>query len=328
MELLGTPFIRTNEADGPDLPGAGHNAHKTTAVVIPGIVSTGHLTPGLDRDHGNTGDIWWLDTKRNHSYRIEVKFGDNPDNDTGGSAWTYFIEGDRRGTCCESDQNRDDGYTFVHLKHGEDQRDRRYLIDIAAFDKLNHNSRIYNGPYTITMVDITGTDKVATNLYLGTRTKSILPPINGTIEYAVSFTTGGHSAGYKLDRVRTHIPDHDAQPDLVVQADTSGLPGDGICDLLEPNEVQHHRPYAENKLPVTFRAAHCGDEAFLDARTTYWLVLEGDAYSPVFTDSEDQQTNRSGWTIGNRIATKATSSWALIADTWGTIPVEIWASER
>ena len=35
MELLGTPFIRTNEADGPDLPGAGHNAHKTTAVVTP-----------------------------------------------------------------------------------------------------------------------------------------------------------------------------------------------------------------------------------------------------------------------------------------------------
>ena len=33
MELLGTPFIRTNEADGPDLPGAGHNAHKTGAVV-------------------------------------------------------------------------------------------------------------------------------------------------------------------------------------------------------------------------------------------------------------------------------------------------------
>ena len=38
-------------------------------------------------------------------------------------------------------------------------RDRRYLIDIAAFDKLNHNSRIYNGPYTITMTDITGTER-------------------------------------------------------------------------------------------------------------------------------------------------------------------------
>ena len=53
MEVLGSaPFIRTDESDGPDLPGAGHNAHKTGAVVTPGIVSTGHLTPGLDRNHG------------------------------------------------------------------------------------------------------------------------------------------------------------------------------------------------------------------------------------------------------------------------------------
>ena len=79
MELLGTPFIRTNEADGPDLPGAGHNAHKTGAVVIPGIVSTGHLTPGLDYDHGHSGDYWWLETQPGHSYRVEVKFGDRPE---------------------------------------------------------------------------------------------------------------------------------------------------------------------------------------------------------------------------------------------------------
>ena len=30
IEVLGTPFIRTDEADGPDLPGAGHNAHQLT----------------------------------------------------------------------------------------------------------------------------------------------------------------------------------------------------------------------------------------------------------------------------------------------------------
>ena len=329
MAILGSaPFIRTDESDGPDLPGAGFNAHKTGAVVTPGIVSTGHLTPGLDRNHGNTGDIWWLDTKRNHSYRIEVEFGDSQNNDTGGSAWTYFIEGDRRGTCCESDHNRDDGYTFVHLKHGEDDRDRRYLIDIAAFDKLNHNSRIYNGPYTITMTDITGTEKVATNLYLGTRIESNLPTIDESVKYAVSFATGNHSAGYKLDRVRIHVPYHEGQPDLVLHANTSGLPGDGICDLLEPNKVQHHRPYtADNALPVPFRAAHCGSEAFLDANTTYWLVLEGTDYETVFTDSNDQQTRGSGWTIGDRAATSLVGSWGNLASNWGPIPVEIWANK-
>ena len=104
MEILGSaPFIRTNEADGPDLPGASHNAHQTGAVVIPGTVSTGHLTAGLDRNDGNTGDFWWLDTEMGHSYRIEVKFGNNPNTATGGSAWDFFIDGDRRGTCCDSD---------------------------------------------------------------------------------------------------------------------------------------------------------------------------------------------------------------------------------
>ena len=328
MELLGTPSLRTDEADGPDLPGAGHNAHQTGAVVIPGIVSTGHLTPGLDRNHGLYGDFWWLDTQRGHSYRIEVEFGDDQRNNTGGSAWTYFIEGDRRGTCCESDHNRDDGFTFVHLKHGEDDRDRRYLIDVAAFDKLNYSSRVYNGPYTIMMTDITGTDKVATNLYLGTKTASHLPVFPGDIEYAVSFTTGDHSAGYKLDRVRMHVPYHEALPDLVLHANTSGAPGAIICDLLDPNKVQHHRPYAAavNPLPIPFLAIDCSGEV-LAANTTYWLVLGGSGYFPVLTDSDDQQTSRSGWSIGDVAAIDATSSWNNLSN-GGTIPVEIWASKH
>ena len=333
MELLGTPSLRTDEADGPDLPGAGHNAHKTGAVVTPGIVSTGHLTAGLDYDHGHSGDYWWLETQRGHRYRVEVKFGDRPNNDTGGSAWMSFIDPDHHdypyaSGCCEADHNRDDGHTFVHFYRPTDDWNNRYLINVAAFDKLNHNSRIYNGPYTITMTDITGTEKVATNLYLGTRIESTLPTIDESVKYAVSFATGNHSAGYKLDRVRIHVPYHEGQPDLVLHANTSGLPGDGICDLLEPNKVQHHRPYtADNALPVPFRAAHCGSEAFLDANTTYWLVLEGTDYETVFTDSSDQQTRGSGWTIGDRAATSLVGSWGNLASTWGTIPVEIWANK-
>ena len=333
MELLGTPFIRTDEANGPDLPGASHNAHRTGAVVIPGIVSTGHLTPGLDRNHGLYGDYWWLDTKTGHRYRIEVKFGDSQNNDTGGSAWMSFIDPDHHdypyaSGCCEADHNRDDGHTFVHFRRPTDDWNNRYLVNIAAFDKLNHNSNIYNGPYTITMTDITGTEKVATNLHLGTRIESNLPTIDDHIQYAVSFTTGDHPGGYyKLDRVRMHMPDHEALPNLVLHDDASGLPGDGICDLLEPNKVQHHRPYAaDNALPVPFRAAHCGRDAVLAASTTYWLVLEGSGYEAVFTDSTDQQTRGSGWTIGDRVATSLVASWRNLASTWGTIPVEIWAS--
>ena len=77
--------------------------------------------------------------------------------------------------CCEADHNRDDGHTFVHFYRPTDDWNNRYLINVAAFDKLNTGSSTYNGPYTITMTDITGTEKVATNLYLGTRIESTLP---------------------------------------------------------------------------------------------------------------------------------------------------------
>ena len=141
----------------------------------------------------------------------------------------------------------------MHIKHDQN---RKYLIHVAAFDKLNHNSAIYNGPYTITMTDITGTKKVATNLYLGVKTEGTHTSIGENHQYAVSFTTGGHSAGYKLDRVRMHVLEHEGQPDIVLYANSSGLPGDGICDLLEPNKVQHHRPYTgDNYLTGTDQPA-------------------------------------------------------------------------
>ena len=85
------------------------------------------------------------------------------------------------------------------MKHAKDDRNRRYLIDVAAFDKLNHNSRIYNDPYTITMTDITGTEKVATNLYLGTKAP-LSTVTEGHNEYAVSSTTDSHPGGYQRRR--------------------------------------------------------------------------------------------------------------------------------
>ena len=330
MELLGTPSLRTDEADGPDLPGAGHNAHKTGAIVTPGIVSTGHLTPGLDRNHGLYGDYWWLDTKTGHRYRIEVKFGDSQNNDTGGSAWMSFIDPDHddypyASGCCEADHNRDDGHTFVHFRRPTDDWNNRYLVHIAAFDKLNHNSNIYNGPYTITMTDITGTEKVATNLYLGTRTRTHLPVSSGNVKFAVSFTTGDHPGGYyKLDRVRMHVPGHEGKPELTLHVNTSGAPGAIICGFRDPNKVEHHRPYAVNPLPVSFLAEHCIRDA-LAANTTYWLVLGGSGYFPALTDSDNQQTSRSGWTIGDVAAIKASGSWSNNNNN-DTIPVEIWAS--
>ena len=65
----------------------------------------------------------------------------------------------------------------------------------------------------------------------------------------------------------------------------------------------------------------------LAANTTYWLTLEGVGYQPTYTDSDDQQTNRSGWLIGNVAAISTAGSWSNLSN-GGTIPVEIWASKR
>ena len=322
MEVLGSaPFIRTNEADGPDLPGAGHNAHRTGAVVTPGIVSTGHLTPGLDRNHGLYGDYWWLDTQWGHSYRIEVKFGDSPNTATGGSAWTYFIDGDRRGTCCDSDHNRNDGYTVLHIKHDQN---RKYLINVVVFDKLNSGSKNFNGPYTITMTDITGTDKLVSNLYIGTLTK-VANYVGSNRQYASSFTAGHNPGGYKLDRIRTHIPDDHSSPVLALHTDTSFAPGAKLCDFRNPTHVQHLVYWEDFPAPIPFTAPDCADVT-LAANGKYWIVFAGTGYKPVVTDSGGELTKEGGWSIGNTALTKTTGTWGDLGGS--IIAAEIWASRR
>ena len=335
IEVLGTPFIRTDEADGPDLPGAGHNAHKTGAVVIPGIVSTGHLTPGLDYDHGHSGDYWWLETQRGHSYRVEVKFGDNPDNDTGGSAWMSFIDPDHddypyASGCCEADHNRDDGHTFVHFYRPTDDWNNRYLINVAAFDKLNTGSSTYNGPYTITMTDITGTREFVSNLYQDSR--SDLLEVGAARQYAIFFETGHHAAGYKLDRIQTFITDQ-GSPEFSLYSNTIDVPGTKLCDFRNPRQVQHHVTWSAGPPAITFLAPDCAEITLMPTRsagmlhTYYWIVMEGTNYRLSGMDSYAESTYGSGWRIGDLTVTKTTASW-LGDPTSRIIPISVWLSER
>ena len=343
MELLGTPFIRTNEADGPDLPGAGHNAHQTGAVVIPGIVSTGHLTAGLDYDHGHSGDYWWLETQRGHSYRVEVKFGDNPDNDTGGSAWMSFIDPDHddypyASGCCEADHNRDDGHTVVHFYRPTDDWNNRYLINVAAFDKLNSNSRTYNGPYTITMTDITGTREFVSNLYQDSDSRTNLPAVGAARQYAMFFQTGYHAAGYQLDRIQTFITD-EGIPQFSLYSTvslTTNTPGDKLCDFRNPSKVQHHVVWSAGTPATTFLASACAEITLMPTTTPavdvtiptyYWIVMEGSNYRPSGIDSNEQSAYEPDWRIGDLAVTKTTASWLRVDDS-KTIPISVWLSER
>ena len=335
MELLGTPFIRTNEADGPDLPGAGHNAHQTNGVVTLAIVSTGHLTAGLDYDHGHSGDYWWLETQRGHSYRVEVKFGDNPDNDTGGSAWMSFIDPDHEdypyaSGCCEADHNRDDGHTFVHFYRPTDDWNNRYLINVAAFDKLNTGSSTYNGPYTITMTDITGTREFVSNLYQDSR--SDLLEVGAARQYAIFFETGHHAAGYKLDRIQTFITDQ-GSPEFSLYSNTIDVPGTKLCDFRNPRQVQHHVTWSAGPPAITFLAPDCAEITLMPTRsagmlhTYYWIVMEGTNYRLSGMDSYAESTYGSGWRIGDLTVTKTTASW-LGDPTSRIIPISVWLSER
>ena len=335
LAALGSPQWVTNEADGPDLPGAGHNAHQTIGVVTPGIVSTGHLTAGLDYDHGHSGDYWWLETQRGHSYRVEVKFGDNPDNDTGGSAWMSFIDPDHddypyASGCCEADHNRDDGHTFVHFYRPTDDWNNRYLINVAAFDKLNTGSSTYNGPYTITMTDITGTREFVSNLYQDSR--SDLLEVGAARQYAMFFETGHHAAGYQLDRIQTFIT-HQGSPEFSLYSNTIDVPGTKLCDFRNPLQVQHHVTWSAGPPAISFLAPDCAEVILTPTdsagilHTLYWIVMEGTNYRPSGMDSYAESAYGPGWRIGDIAVTKTTGSWVQ-DPTSKIIPISVWLSER
>ena len=335
MSVFGSPIATHQEPTDRDFPGAGHNAHETLGIVIPGIVSTGHLTAGLDYNHGHSGDYWWLDTQRGHSYRVEVKFGDNPDNNTGGSAWMSFIDPDHddypyASGCCEADHNRDDGHTFVHFYRPTDDWNNRYLINVAAFDKLNTGSSTYNGPYTITMTDITGTREFVSNLYQDSR--SDLLEVGAARQYAMFFETGHHAAGYQLDRIQTFIT-HQGSPEFSLYSNTIDVPGTKLCDFRNPRQVQHHVTWSAGPPAITFLAPDCAEITLMPTRsagllhTYYWIVMEGTNYRLSGMDSYAESAYGPGWRIGDLTVTKTTASW-LGDPNSKIIPISVWLSER
>ena len=173
LAVLGSPEWVTDEPAGEDFPGADFNAHETTGVVTVGTASSGDMTAGLDRNHGQTGDYWYLDTKPGHSYRVEVTFGASTRISTGGSAGIEFLDPDGvdyASSCCESDHNREDSATFVHFTHSRQSREwnRSYMVYVAAFDLYNEGTAVYNGPYLITLTDITGVQQMVHSFRGGT----------------------------------------------------------------------------------------------------------------------------------------------------------------
>ena len=312
----------TDEPAGEDFPGASSNGHETPGLVTPGTVSTGHLTRGLDRNYGLTGDYWYLDTQPGHSYRVEVKFGDNPRISTGGSAWNAFVDPDRpwypeTASCCDSDHNRDDGATFLHFTHPDGEGNRRYMVKVAAFDLYNTGTAVYNGPYEITLTDITGVNQMV-NTFTGGATEASLNTLvagdGDSVDLGSKFTTGAHTAGYLLDRIKVllFVADGGAVPAISLHPNTSSGPGTKLCDLTVPDRVVESAVNWSTTPPHTFLAPDCADDV-LAASTNYWVIfsdmdhVEYDLESAANPDVHDYG---SGWTLGRFSKRGASNVWA------------------
>ena len=259
LAVLGEPEWVTDEPAGEDFPGADFNAHETTGVVTVGTASSGDMTAGVDRNHGQTGDYWYLDTQPGHSYRVEVTFGASTRISTGGSAGIEFLDPDGvdyASSCCESDHNREDSATFVHFTHSRQSREwnRSYMVYVAAFDLYNEGTAVYNGPYLITLTDITGVQQMVHSFSGGTTQPAtdLLESGEDTADIAVSFRTGPHPDGYTLDRIKVlfdHIPAGDANQIVALHPDASGSPGNTEECYLRTDRI------AESTVAWTYYAA-------------------------------------------------------------------------
>ena len=339
MMIMGQELLPTaHEAGWPDLPGSVWTATTTNGVVTEGTVSTGHLTAGLDRNHGLTGDYWYLDTRPGHDYRVEVEFGDNPNVSTGGSAGTGFYDRsedhDFVSSCCESDHNREDGATFFHFTHAEKESDTDYMTDVTAYDHYNGSlSHTYNGPYEITLTDITGTERMINDLHGGT-TASSDEVLNASAtnkgSLAMRFQTGGHAAGYTLDRIRVRshdIANRGAVPEIGMHQDSSS-PGAKLCDIATPDRIMEEPIRWISSLIHTYLAPDCAGDV-LASSSHYWIVFSGLDhldYTLAYATSGAEETDYfgSGWTI-ERTARKLASETGWTSNTSHRLRVGFWA---
>ena len=338
LAVLGEPEWDTDEPDGEDFPGADFNAHETTGVVTVGTASSGLMTAGVDRNHGQTGDYWYLDTQPGRSYRVEVTFGGNAGISTGGSAGINFLDPDGvdyASSCCESDHNREDSATFVHFTHSHQSREwnRRYMVKVAAFDLYNEGTAVYNGPYLITMTDITGVQQMVHSFRGGTDypATDLLEAGEDTADIAVSFRTGPHPGGYTLDRIKVlfhHIPAGDANQIVALHPDVSGSPGNTEECYLRTDRIAESAVAWKFKPPHTFLATFCASVT-LTANTTYWIVFpmtnRNDEVVALATTPEVTDSYGSGWSVVGS-GKRTTSTWVVQTDAQGRIG--LWAEEN
>ena len=343
--ILGNSVNFLQEEPDVDLPGGAHDCHLTDRIVLPGHTSSGHLTAGVDTSSGLTGDCFRLETQWGQQYRVEVKFGDTESVDIGGSAWIVYTGSDFSSMSSLGsavDHNREDGRTFTDFKHNNSTV-KSYFVDVAAYDLYSTphstNSLTYNGPYTITLTDITGVKHMTNNRHESGdvnyfESSRLDLPAGTSADFGQSFTTGGHAGGYTLDRISVPfaaIAAAGASPNIAIHIlDSSGNPSTKLCDIAVPTKIfESALTWGGYPPPYDFLAPDCANNT-LAASTQYAVVfLRADIaeYTLEMTSSSDQDSRGSGWELADGIAFKSTSpGWDYIADS--VIRIELWAKER
>ena len=347
--ILGKKVSPLEEEPDVDLPGGPADCHLTdeSRAERP-YPSSGHLTAGVDTDSGLTGDCFRLETQWGRQYRVEVEFGYGESVERGGSVWIVYTGSDFYGMSSLGsavDHNREDGRSFTDFKHIHNGV-KSYFVDVAAYDlystPYSTNSLTYNGPYTITMKDITGVQRMVTNIdpTLGSPVdyETGLSLSDGdTITLAAPFITGDHPEGYALDRIRVPFDDiaaDEASPLISIYSNSSDTPSAKLCDLDRPAQiVESAVTWSGFPPPFTFLADDCAYNT-LAASTPYWVVFTGvnpaDYTLEMTTSAEEHDYYDTGWTMDNFLArsTDGGASWTVTAATAGNIRLEFWAKPK
>ena len=345
-----------SELPGEDLPGSHSEMRTTYGVVSPGQISSGELTAaeddvpaGSNSPSGLRGDYFRLKVQGGHSYRLQAFFKETAEGSvpltTGGSISLAFYNsatGQRAGLSPGSDHNRDDGVTIVHLNP---VWGREYYVKVNAYDHYNGDkSTTYHGKYHLVLTDITGVTLLTNNMIFrgndgdsGGDTVTLKDETVGTTSWGIFFSTGTHSAGYKIDRLQLFIEDTNtnATPVVTIRALSGELPGDTVCTFVGLDGYASGIAPADEDVPDTLYPDpdNCQD-LVPGTSQNYWLVMEAQDTTKSYkvgalVATKTVRGPAAGWTVAGSMAKKdnsaTTPAWASVSGDqhilfrlWGT----------
>ena len=307
-----------------------------------GVLSASQATTG--RLHsGDSGDILRMTgLEKGKTYRVMVDFEGT--NSVGGSMHVFhsrIFGGSSRNFNLDWDSNFDgNAIVDLHLDAHFEGGTSGFFLWINPDSGLGSKAT-HVGDYSVTLTDITGIQYLVGNIRGLTNTVTYrlvgridLPSPADPIkrQYAQSFTTGSHSAGYQLDRIVAYATmartgaDSDAQPSVAIYGNSSGKPGTKLCDLALP--LDYDPGLSLSGVPTgrvmgdNMYAGACANQT-LAASTTYWVVFGEQTTTAPYKiyhmiessyDTEDI-LGTAGWTMGNDVAVRrsdiSNQSWTI-----------------